>query len=350
MKINCLGRCLAICIGVCFSAADCLQAGVIFNATQLSGGSRWDAAPRNIAGVGERSLDGGLRYSLQGGSYQAYRDSFSWSGTAPTVSQFQTAIEQAFNAWTVPDPVSGLTTALNFHADFGTSVLGANTGNGGVNAGGAEIDLFASNDASFWNVGNNGLQGETWFSGIGSTVTLTSGVANYAGTFAISGADIILNNNTGALWNLNLFRRLLTHEIGHALGLGDVENSINPGRFIDDNFDATSSTTIANTLNNSWAHLVNPLDPAHSTGLSVYSITNASTTTAGVDILMESNGLGIGASNPVTNLFPLSNDDYGTRQFLYPSLTVVPEPSSLTMLCLAVLGCFVRRQRTTTKF
>ena len=32
----------------------------------------------NVAGVGERSLDGGLRYSLQGGSYQAYRDLFSW--------------------------------------------------------------------------------------------------------------------------------------------------------------------------------------------------------------------------------------------------------------------------------
>ena len=35
------------------------------------------------------------------------------------------------------------------------------------------------------------------------------------------------------------------------------------------------------------------------------------TCTAGVDILMESDGLGIAAGNPV----PLSNDDYGTRQF-----------------------------------
>jgi hypothetical protein len=62
------------------------RAGVIFNfssATGLGGGSRWDAAPRtvNIGGTNfERSLDRGLRYSLQGGSYQAYRDLFFLAG------------------------------------------------------------------------------------------------------------------------------------------------------------------------------------------------------------------------------------------------------------------------------
>ena len=36
---------------------------------------------------------------------------------------------------------------------------------------------------------------------------------------------------------------------------------------------------------------------------------------------MESSGLGISLGNPASNLVPLRNDDYGMRQFLYPSLT-----------------------------
>ena len=38
---------------------------------------RWDAAPRYVNGE-ERSLDGGLRYSIGGGSYEAFRDEFLW--------------------------------------------------------------------------------------------------------------------------------------------------------------------------------------------------------------------------------------------------------------------------------
>ncbi len=324
-------------LSLCFSSQSALG-GVIFSASGsgLVGGSRWDAAPRTIGGVGERSMNGGLRYSLQGGSFQAYRDLFTWN-TVPSVAQFQTAVEQAFSAWSAPDPVSGLTSKVLFNADLSTIVVGSNTGSGGVSVSGAEIDLFGSTDAGFWNVGNSGTQGETRFGGIGSTVTLTSGVPNYPGTFAISGADIIINSNPQAVYNLDLFRRLLSHEIGHAIGLGDVENSINASRFIDDNFDGTNSTTIVSTLNNSWTSLVNPLDPANSAGLSVYTVPDSATSTAGVNILMESFGLGIAAGNPTSNLFPLSNDDYGIRQFLYPSLTVVPEPSSFTLLAIA--GC-----------
>jgi hypothetical protein len=36
---------------------------------------------------------------------------------------------------------------------------------------------------------------------------------------------------------------------------------------------------------------------------------------------MESTGLGIAPGNNVFNLFPLRNDDFGMRQFLYPSTT-----------------------------
>jgi hypothetical protein len=36
-------------------------------------------------------------------------------------------VQDAFNAWTVPDTVTGLKTSLNFVADFGTAVVGFNT-------------------------------------------------------------------------------------------------------------------------------------------------------------------------------------------------------------------------------
>src|SRR5262245_94060 len=102
-----------IALVVACTACGTGTAGIIFNTVgnnTLQGGSRWDSVPRTIGGL-ERSLDGGLRYSLQGGSFQAYRDQFTWSGSAPSVASFQQAVEKAFGAWTVPDPVSGLTTA-----------------------------------------------------------------------------------------------------------------------------------------------------------------------------------------------------------------------------------------------
>jgi hypothetical protein len=90
-----------------FGVASPVRAGVIFNFSDanLGGGSRWDAAARviNIGGTNfERSLVGGLRYSLQGSSYQAYRDLFSWQGVVPSVADFTLAVEEAFSAWTVP--------------------------------------------------------------------------------------------------------------------------------------------------------------------------------------------------------------------------------------------------------
>ena len=346
-------RTIALAVVLMGVAASPAMGGVIFNFTgaTLGGGSRWDAAPRtiNIAGTPfERSLDGGLRYSVQGGSFEAYRDLFSWSGSAPSVTAFSEAVMDAFDAWTIPDPATGLTTAVNFVADFATPVVGFNVGNGGLDTRGAEIDLFGSNDAGFWNVGNTGLQGETRFGAIGSTVTLTSGTVNYAGSTAISGADIIMNSNAGALYTLDLFRRILTHEIGHTLGLGDVEGDINPGAFIDDNYNGSTSATALATLTNPWALLVNPANPGASAGLSRFTVPSANpgTTTPGVNILMESRGVGIGPGNPVTNLFPMTNDDFGTRQFLYPSLSAVPEPASVVLIGSGVVSLFLGRRRS----
>jgi MYXO-CTERM domain-containing protein len=311
----------------------------------LGGGFRWDAAARTI-GTNERSLNGGLRFSVEGGSFQNFRDLFAWQ-TLPSVADFTLAVQQAFNAWTIVDPATSLGTAISFVDDIantaviGTQVFGSFVN--GVTQNGAEIDLFGDN------AGDNGTRAVTAFFAVGGNVTLTSGTANYGGADgggAISGADIQINSNPGAVYTLDDFRRLLTHEIGHALGLGDVEDFNNLG-FIDDNYSAANAQA---TLNNSWALLVNPLDPEQSTGLTKFAAgvvanNNPGIDSPGVDILMESEGLGIAPGNPVTNLFPLTNDDFGTRQFLYPSLEGTPEPSALAFAAVGLAGVFVSRRR-----
>ena len=326
------------------SFAGVANATGVFGNTGLAGGFRWDAAPRTNGG-NERSLQGGLRYSMQGGSFEGFFNQFSFSGGV-TVSQFQTAVEDAFAAWTVTDPATGLTTALSFTPDFATTAVGVGDNmNGGLNTNGAEIDLLAYFDGGFWNPGNTGQQGETRFNAVGGPVTLTSGTTGYnAG--GIIGSDIIFNR--GATYDLSVFRLLLSHEIGHSLGFADVDVTSGPnGTFIDDNYNGSSDATALATLTNSWALLVNPLNPAASTGLSLYSVLNGTpgTKTAGVNILMESQGLG----GQFGNLAPLSNDDYGGRQFLYPSLnrTVVPEHGALSLLGFggAMLGSLLVRRR-----
>lgn len=313
-------------------------AGVIFGSDgSLGGGFRWDAAPRTQGGR-ERSLDGGLRYSVQGGSMQAYRDLFTWD-SLPTVGEFTTAVDQAFGAWSSIDPLTGLSTALTFVNDTAnTSVVGGGTF-GSFDFRGAEIDLFGANAGDSFN------RGYARFSATFADVTLTSGTANYGGSDgggAITGADVYINSNAGASYSLDGFRRLLTHELGHAIGLGDVEDFDSNG-FIDDNYDGTSASSAESTLNNSWAGLVDPFDPSASVGLTQFTagiVDNGSPglDSPGVNILMESEGLGIAAGNPVTSLVPLTNDDYGTRQFLYPSLSAaVPEPGSIFLLSIGMM-------------
>ncbi len=284
-----------------------------FNNNGLNGGARWTTSPFIHPTLGERSLNGGIRYSLQGGSYEAYRDQFNWT-TVPSVADFTRAITDAFGAWTAVDPVSGLGTNLSFAPDLATPVVGG-ASFGDFQPAGAEIDLLARD------AGDTKTRGVSTFRSISTNADLTSGTTDYANSSTIVGSDIRMNNNPGARYNLDLFRRLLTHEIGHSLGLGDVEVGGAAGEFVDDNYDGSTNATALATLTNPFTNLIDPLDPGASS-LSLFTVDSGAPgfQTEEVDILMESNGLGIGPTNPRDNLTPLTNDDYAGRQFLYPSL------------------------------
>lgn len=112
-----------------------------------SGWVRWDAAPRFIGGE-ERSLEGGLRYWIETGSYADLRDQFLWVPFPPTTEDFAAAIGRAFEHWTLVDPETGLPGAVYFVEDLATPAVDAPGTRGlpgsfiGVNRR-AEIDLFA---------------------------------------------------------------------------------------------------------------------------------------------------------------------------------------------------------------
>ena len=303
-----------------------------FSNVHILGHGRWDAAPHLVDGV-ERSLDSGLRYSIEGGSYQALLDQLQWRSAPPSVGDFQAAIDMAFDRWEAVDPESGLGTDLFFVPDLGTpAVLESFDGPTRVwklNRG-AEIDLFAR--PRFVDIGS--LAGVSTFGDPDSnTVALTSGVENYPAP-VISGADISMASDYA--WpSLDFFHRILTHEIGHAIGLRDVNfHSERRGwsLFYDDNFDPTSDATALATLTNSFAHLIDPLDPDNSPGLNLYepcdepeSLGETCTSRPGFD----TPGVNLIETSPQFDpIFP-QNDEFAGRQFLYPHL---PGPGETLLL------------------
>lgn len=316
---------------IIFFVLQPVLAGVIFGSDgNLGAGYRWDADQYDFLYDSnttlERSLDGGLRYSLEGGSVEAYRDQFIWD-VLPTVGEMSNLLDLAFAAWESTDPISGLGTDI-FFVDDSANTLAVGNGFGTANILGAEIDLFGSN------AGDTGLRATSYFWATSDNeATLTSGTVDYAGGYAITGSDINMNNNVGAIYSLDIFQRILTHEIGHSLGLGDLEDFGGNG-FIDDNFDPLDPV---GTLTNSWAHLVNPFDPSASAGLTqYYTVTTSHLAEPGVDLLMESWGVGIGPTNPLSNPIPLTADEYGTRQFLYPNIVrEVPEPTTFILFVIS---------------
>lgn len=304
---------------------------------------RWDAAPRYVGGE-ERSLDGGLRYSVETGSYGGLASQLTWlAGNEPTGEELRAAIERAFEHWTVIDPATGLSAAFHFVEDLATptvdaagipdlppTFLGLNPG--------AEIDILAETPHS-----GPGFAASVVFfvDSAADDLTLSSGTTDYPG-FAISGADIRINPVIA--WPLGGFEALLTHEIGHALGLADLEAPAIPGStsgFLDDDYDPSSSASALATLTNSFSSQIDPFDPEASPLLSYSGDLNADPgiDTPGVRMLMESEGyLEVRHEDPV-----LQNDDFAARQFLYP--VVVPEPRVGAMLGVGSAGLALAASR-----
>ena len=299
------------------------------------GWMRWDASPRYVGGE-ERSLAGGLRYSIEHGDYALLRDEFLWVGTPPSPQAFAAAIRRAFDHWEAIDPATGLSAGFYFVEDLGTVAIDQppadpNDPNSylGLNAG-AEIDLFAETP----HIGPGfGASVIFFVDTVGADLTLSSGRPGYAG-LAMSGADIRMN--TAFVWTLSAWETLLTHEIGHALGLADLETSPATSLvsgFLDDDYDPTSSATALATLTNVSALAIDPFDPDASPLLSYAGNLDADPgiDTLGAALLMESEGW-------VDLIFvqpKLQNDDVAGRQFLYP--VPLPEPGTGLMLFVGVV-------------
>ncbi|MEM9177469.1 MAG: hypothetical protein AAGC67_19815 [Myxococcota bacterium] len=308
--------------------------------------ARWDAALRFVDGE-ERSLVGGLRYSIEHGDYGVLKDEFLWLGTPPTDAEFEEAVGRAFEHWEIVDPATALPAGFYFVEDLATTAVDQPPTNPfdpaaylGANAG-AEIDIFAETPHAGPSFGASVV---FFLDPVSDDLTLTSGTPNYDGV-AIAGADIRMN--TAFVWTLSSWETLLTHEIGHALGLADLE--VSPGQanvsgFIDDDYDPSTSATAAATLTNPFALQIDPVDPDAS---ALFSFPGNLNTDPGLDspgalLLMESQGW-----QDLRNTDPkLQNDDFAGRQFLYP--VPVPEPGVGLMLVVgaATLPLLARRRAT----
>ncbi len=243
--------------------------------------TRWDASPRYVQGV-ERSLDGGLRYSIETGSYQGLRDQFIW---VPGCHPLPTSRRQP-----------------------------------------------------------NGLSS----TGRSSTLRLGCRLASISSKIyrlPISGADIRIN--PAFVWSLSGFEVLLTHEIGHALGLSDLEGPSGIGGgsgFFDDNFDPSTSLTASQTLKNSFALDIDPYDPDDSPLFELFGDMNMDPglDSPGVELLMETESI----FEPTEAAPFLQNDEFAARLFLYA--VAVPQPAFPTMILLglgALCGAAWRRER-----
>ena len=321
---------LMVVLAVCCST-DVALAFRVRDVTDFGFGIlRWNADPHFVDGV-ERSLDGGLRYSIEGGSYEAFRDKFVWVDPAPTVRQFQAAVERAFANWEALDPATGLGSDLYFVPDFDTPIeildrpATDNVFDFAKLNPGAEIDITSWSDFDRDTCSLADKFGDP----NSNTVTLTSGTQNYAAAL-VSGADIKINTTycNPDPWPLAGFEAVLSAAIGRAIGLLSVDFPNDPltghSLFYDDNFDPTNEETAIRTMSNPFAHLIDALDPDNSPELMQFEPCEGPSTAdfcegidlPGVNIHLE------GLPTRGDDRRRLHHDDFAGRQFLYPFVRV----------------------------
>src|SRR5581483_7372930 len=283
-------------------------------ASSIDDGARWDTT----------SLGGGLSYNFGEWSATAANlattlnnvaDFFAkfgnWVDAKPSLNAFSAAVNSAFSTWANAwQPSGGPISFTKTSANVGTGVSSwTSFALSGNNLVGNEIDILATS------LGAGGAYGLTPDFGTGDDVHLTNGFgyASIGGLFPSSkilAVDIALNSDT--TWTLPLFTFVLTHELGHALGLGDV-----------DAFPGSSSTSFWDTDND-----VSNIMPINTAGdvrddLPVVPARPALS-------LADADGKILMCSTCPTRLTTLQNDDSAGIHFLYP----VPEPGTLALLGL----------------
>lgn len=140
-----------------------------------------------------------------------------------------------------------------------------------------------------------------------------------------SGADIRLRRTYP--WSLPFFKEVWAHEIGHVLSLAHPDASTGSGGFVsafyDDNFDRTSHATALETLTNSFADLIDPLDPDNSPALQQFELCNDPAAGESCFSSPGADSPGFGSiMGSIGGASILQNDEYAARQFLYPFVRV----------------------------
>lgn len=304
------------------------------NSALLDKAARWDSKARSFGTVNNRSLVGGLGYNFEGGNLTTFMQQFTFEAGVDQ-SDFNAAVAASFNAWSSRDSFVTFTKASDPVVwDFDI--------NDGNQAQGNEIDFFgvgtdpgiATPEASL------GALGVTMIWGADKPVRLTNGYSpDGTGLFpstSIFASDIAINYKyitpLGDLvpWKIEHWQATLTHELGHALGLGDVDNPLL--HFFDDD---VADPLLHNGL------VVNDQMTINEAGDVRYLLsdwgqpcTEAKFGPACAGILMRSE---------FTGLLALAPDDVAGLHFLYP----VPEPESYAMMLagLGLLALVARRRK-----